>query len=91
MAQLKVLLLRYVHRGSKPRTRWGIIGGVAAAFVLSGAAPASAVYVGWAVGQNGAIVHTTNGGTTWSAQSPEHAVTFDSVAFPDFLHGWTVG
>jgi hypothetical protein len=46
---------------------------------------------GWAVGNMGAIVHTTNGGATWTTQNSgtEHALL--SVAFLDANTGWAAG
>ena len=46
---------------------------------------------GWAVGEGGAILVTTNGGATWSKQSSGTFATFWGVAFSDATHGWAVG
>src|SRR6266513_3064886 len=91
MAHMKVLLLRYVRRGSKPWMGWALVGGVAAALVLSGASPASADLIGWAVGDSGTIVHTSNGGSIWSPQTSGTSQALLGVAFPDVTNGWAVG
>jgi photosystem II stability/assembly factor-like uncharacterized protein len=44
---------------------------------------------GWAVGNTGTILATTNGGGTWTAQSS--GTTAQSVAFVDASRGWAVG
>ncbi len=50
---------------------------------------------GWAVGSYsgaGAILATTDGGTTWTSQVvPSGVVTLSSVAFVDASHGWAAG
>ncbi|MBP7828924.1 MAG: M6 family metalloprotease domain-containing protein [Kiritimatiellae bacterium] len=46
---------------------------------------------GWAVGNNGAIVCTTNGGTTWTAQTSPTASNLLAVFFADATHGWACG
>ena len=46
---------------------------------------------GWAVGEGGAILATSNGGATWSKQSSGTFATFWGVAFSDATHGWAVG
>ncbi len=46
---------------------------------------------GWAVGNNGTILRTTNGGTTWSAQNSGTTATFNAVFFADIQTGWAVG
>ena len=46
---------------------------------------------GWAVGQDGAIIATTNGGETWQAQDSGFALTIRSVDFIDPDIGWAVG
>lgn len=50
---------------------------------------------GWAVGANGVILHTTDGGLTWTAQtaSPQFPPAKDenSIAFKDTNCGWSVG
>ncbi|MEI6449709.1 MAG: YCF48-related protein [Actinomycetes bacterium] len=46
---------------------------------------------GWAVGDAGSIVATTNGGATWSAQSSRSRAILFSVDFTDATHGWAVG
>jgi IPT/TIG domain/Photosynthesis system II assembly factor YCF48 len=46
---------------------------------------------GWAVGDGGTILATTNGGATWGAQSSGGCATLEAVAFSDATHGWAVG
>jgi len=46
---------------------------------------------GWAVGEGGVIVATTNGGVAWSAQTSGSSELLTSVAFSDATHGWAVG
>ena len=58
---------------------------------------------GWAVGGKGigfsdarpTIIHTTNGGTSWTAQTVPSSVSntnvLNSVCFSDAEHGWAVG
>jgi photosystem II stability/assembly factor-like uncharacterized protein len=47
---------------------------------------------GWAVGSNGTIIHTSDGGMTWVDQSVNNnSADFADVIFADSLHGWAVG
>jgi photosystem II stability/assembly factor-like uncharacterized protein len=47
---------------------------------------------GWAVGQYGTIIHTTNGGINWTVLIPSPASSnVNKVAFIDSLHGYIVG
>jgi photosystem II stability/assembly factor-like uncharacterized protein len=50
---------------------------------------------GWAVGQQGTILATTDGGGAWNRQFPgagaSQWTTLRGVAFPDATHGWAVG
>ena len=48
---------------------------------------------GWVVGHNGTILHTINGGTTWTAQTVDDSFTnhLQSVYFVDAMNGWAVG
>ena len=63
-------------------------------------APANAYYLravdfvdqeGWAVGKSGTIIHTTNGGNTWTTQSSPCDTTLFDVDFCDHLHGLACG
>ncbi len=45
---------------------------------------------GWAVGTNGAILHT-NDGKTWSEQRSSTTNDLNSVSFVSYLNGWAVG
>ena len=51
----------------------------------------SAGPVGWAVGANGTILHTSDGGTTWSPQTDGFGNGLSSVEFTDAMNGWAVG
>ncbi len=46
---------------------------------------------GWAVGGNGTIRYTTDGGAHWNTPTSPAASALSSVAFPDAMHGWAVG
>jgi len=46
---------------------------------------------GWAVGSLGNVMHTTNGGTTWSSQTSGTSSYLSSVFFTDASNGWVVG
>ena len=46
---------------------------------------------GWAVGQVGVIVHTSDGGTTWIPQQAARNVQYNGVHFVSKLEGWIVG
>ena len=46
---------------------------------------------GWAVGDNGTILVTSNGGATWTGQASGTANLLWSVTFTDASHGWAVG
>ena len=48
--------------------------------------------MGWAVGENGTILHTDNGGETWKEQGTGTTEeTLRSVGFADENNGWAVG
>jgi photosystem II stability/assembly factor-like uncharacterized protein/outer membrane protein OmpA-like peptidoglycan-associated protein len=47
--------------------------------------------VGWAVGGNGRILHTTDGGSTWLPQESGTENWLYEVTFTDALNGWAVG
>ena len=46
---------------------------------------------GWAVGEQGVILHTDDGGEQWTAQSSGTTAGLWDVCFIDRLHGWAVG
>ncbi|MEI6449710.1 MAG: S8 family serine peptidase [Actinomycetes bacterium] len=46
---------------------------------------------GWAVGEGGLILATSDGGATWNAQSSGTLATLWGVDFSDATHGWAVG
>ena len=46
---------------------------------------------GWIVGNNGAIYHTSNGGTDWSLQTSNVSENLNRVHFINSSNGWIVG
>ncbi len=46
---------------------------------------------GWAVGENGLVLHTSNGGGKWTPQTSGTEETLRSVRFADKYMGWAVG
>lgn len=46
---------------------------------------------GWAVGDGGVIIKTTNGGSSFSTQTSGTALNLNGVAFVDANNGWAVG
>lgn len=46
---------------------------------------------GWAAGENGTILKTTNGGMTWTAQTSGITNTIRSIFFLDTNNGWACG
>ena len=46
---------------------------------------------GWAVGDGGRILHTTDGGSTWSQETSGSASTLASVWFTGTTEGWVAG
>lgn len=46
---------------------------------------------GWAVGQHGAILHTTDGGAHWHRQHSGTNADLEGVSFVDRQNGWAVG
>jgi photosystem II stability/assembly factor-like uncharacterized protein len=51
---------------------------------------------GWAVGPNGVgdtyVIHTTDGGATWTKQLiPNYVASLDALSFVSRTHGWAVG
>ncbi len=57
---------------------------------LRGVAAATATHV-WAVGDNGTILRSTNGGATWLAQNSNMTITLNHVFMSSLLFGWIVG
>ncbi|WP_197446782.1 WD40/YVTN/BNR-like repeat-containing protein [Tautonia plasticadhaerens] len=47
--------------------------------------------IGWAVGDLGTILHTTDGGANWSPQVSNTTDFLSTVDFIDANTGWTVG
>ncbi|MEC8337104.1 MAG: YCF48-related protein, partial [Planctomycetota bacterium] len=48
-------------------------------------------HVGWAVGERGAIWHTSDGGMQWNTQEAPVECTLHSVSFVDARIGWAAG
>ena len=46
---------------------------------------------GWAVGENGTIISTTDGGNSWNAQLSGTTENLESVYFISSTNGWAVG
>ena len=46
---------------------------------------------GWAVGDSGTIIHTSNGGTTWQKQVSGTTLNLRDIFFIDSKDGWAVG
>jgi photosystem II stability/assembly factor-like uncharacterized protein len=46
---------------------------------------------GWACGRYGTILHTSDGGTTWSPQSSGTTFTLSAICFVDTKNGWAAG
>lgn len=46
---------------------------------------------GWAVGDGGLVLSTTDGGSTWCSQTSGTTDDLESVKFVDNQHGWAVG
>ena len=46
---------------------------------------------GWVAGDEGIVLHTTNGGTLWTPQVSGTTVELSSVRFVDAINGWMVG
>jgi uncharacterized repeat protein (TIGR01451 family) len=46
---------------------------------------------GWAVGYNGTILTTSDGGSNWATQTSGTTNLLDGVSFVDQSHGWAVG
>ena len=46
---------------------------------------------GWACGDSGIILHTTNAGIDWATQNSTVSVTLTDVFFMDSLNGWACG
>lgn len=47
--------------------------------------------IGWACGRQGIILHTSDGGITWSRQNSGTNHTLSAIYFVDQSHGWAVG
>lgn len=46
---------------------------------------------GWACGRYGTILHTADGGQTWSPQSSGTTFTLSGISFSDAKNGWAAG
>ena len=46
---------------------------------------------GWAVGAEGTIIHTTDGGERWTTERSGTPHPLERVFFSDRNHGWAVG
>lgn len=59
-------------------------------FFIKPSGPASEPQV-WAVGEQGVILHSSDGGNTWTFQPSQTGATLRSVYFLDARTGWVVG
>jgi photosystem II stability/assembly factor-like uncharacterized protein len=46
---------------------------------------------GWAVGAEGTIIHTVDGGLRWITERSQTGHPLQRVFFTDKAHGWAVG
>ena len=46
---------------------------------------------GWVVGDTGTIIHTADGGATWTGHSSSTILDLNAIYFADESHGWAVG
>jgi photosystem II stability/assembly factor-like uncharacterized protein len=46
---------------------------------------------GWAVGDEGTILHTTDGGRRWQNERSPTTHALERIFFTDRTHGWAVG
>ncbi len=46
---------------------------------------------GWAIGYQGIILHTSDGGTSWEIQTSGTSYNLRDVSFSDVKYGWAVG
>lgn len=46
---------------------------------------------GWAVGENGTLINTSDGGVTWESQTSGTTASLRAVDFVDELNGWASG
>ena len=53
--------------------------------------PADAGILGWVGGVDGTLIHTTNGGSTWSSQNPGTGENIMGLTFIGPSNGWAVG
>jgi photosystem II stability/assembly factor-like uncharacterized protein len=87
---LVVLALSIPALGSNDAPTWARQSPVPTAYELWAADMVSASE-GWAVGNAGVVLHTTDGGVTWEHQSIGSNSQLLDVEFKDPLHGWVAG
>ncbi len=46
---------------------------------------------GWACGDEGTIITTTNGGNSWSPQSSPYTTQYNAIRFANTNTGWVIG
>ncbi len=46
---------------------------------------------GWAVGAEGVVLHTMDGGTHWAMERSVTEHNLERIFFADSAHGWAVG
>jgi len=70
----------------------GWMGVLVIAVVLSAVTPpATGQFYGWAVGDHGTVLHTSNGGDTWISQPAGTVLQRPGVCFVNASNGWAVG
>lgn len=47
--------------------------------------------IGWAIGKNGAVLRTTNGGASWALQTSNTTLDLSGLFAVDGDHAWAVG
>jgi photosystem II stability/assembly factor-like uncharacterized protein len=48
-------------------------------------------FEGWAVGDEGTVLHTNDGGRRWTAERSGTPHALERIFFADRSHGWAVG
>jgi Photosynthesis system II assembly factor YCF48 len=89
--QLRILRRQIADRAAGfPRVQHQVIGAFPSSTRLRRISFADPTY-GWAVGENGTILLTTDGGATWQKRDSGVSADLYGVHFTDPTHGWAVG
>jgi photosystem II stability/assembly factor-like uncharacterized protein len=90
-AAIPLLLLGAVApAGADPQGSWTLQAPQPTMWDLYGVDMVSALE-GWAVGESGTILHTSDGGRSWAPQQSSAGEGLWGVRFIDGSHGWAVG